>query len=116
MVLNGQLIGEVGIYPRTQDPDDPVASTRELGYALGQEYWGQGLMTEALRLVVKDLFAQGITALWAGVFPDNRRSIAVLARLGFEYRFTAPLPAVLAHGENRAEAYFELSNENSPQD
>lgn len=112
VTLDGQLIGEVGIYPRTQDPDDPAATTRELGYALRTDYWGQGLMTEALALVVNDLFARGITAVWAGVFPDNRRSIALLAHLGFEYRFTAPLPAGLAHGHSSAEAYFEKINEN----
>lgn len=111
VTLAGQVIGEVGIYPRTQDPEAPEASTREVGYALARAYWGQGLMTEALRLVLDDLFARGITAVWAGVYPTNRRSIAVLARLGFEYRFTAPLPAGLA-GAQSAEAYFEKVNEN----
>ncbi|MFD1440351.1 GNAT family N-acetyltransferase [Lacticaseibacillus hegangensis] len=108
---DGQLIGEVGVYPRTQDPDDPAWTTRELGYALNQRDWGHGLMKEALTLVLDELFARDITAVWAGVYPDNRRSIALLAHLGFEYRFTAALPAGLAQGGS-AEAYFERVNEN----
>ncbi|MFD1393024.1 GNAT family N-acetyltransferase [Lacticaseibacillus jixianensis] len=106
-----RLIGEVGVYPRTADPADPAASTREIGYALAADHWGRGLMTEALQLVLAELFRTGITAVWAGVYPTNRRSIAVLARLGFEYRFTAPLPAGLTGGKQQAEAYFERVNE-----
>ena len=111
VTIQDRMIGEVGIYPRSQDPDDPEASSRELGYALSRQYWGQGLITEALTLVLKELFAHGVTAVWAGAFPDNRRSIAVLARLGFEYRFTAPLSQGLSNGANQAEAYFERLNE-----
>ncbi|MCI1894726.1 MAG: GNAT family N-acetyltransferase [Lactobacillus sp.] len=110
LVVNGEVVGEVGIYPRTADAAAPEARTREIGYALAQSYWGQGLMREALRLVIRELFTQRMTALWAATFPDNQRSIALLARLGFEYRFTVPLPAGLHSDGPQSEAYFELVN------
>lgn len=110
LVVQGAVVGELGIYPRTADAAAPEAHTREIGYALAQAYWGQGLMREALLLVIRELFTQQMTALWAATFPDNQRSIALLARLGFQYRFTVPLPASLQPAGPRSEAYFELVN------
>lgn len=56
-----------------------------LGYALDAGCQGQGLMCEALRAVVDEAFSPRLNLhrIQAGVRPENRRSLAVLARLGF---------------------------------
>ncbi len=57
----------------------------ELGYWVAREAWGQGLATEALRRLIRHLFADlGMTRLWAMVHPDNPASKAVLAKAGFQ--------------------------------
>lgn len=56
----------------------------ELGYWLGKEFWGSGIMTEAVRSVVnfgfKDL---KLRRIHAGVFLFNKGSARVLEKNGF---------------------------------
>ncbi len=56
-----------------------------LGYSLDALFQGRGLMHEALQAVVAEAFSPAINLhrLQAGVRPENSRSLAVLARLGF---------------------------------
>lgn len=57
----------------------------DLGYGLDHRHEGQGLMTEALRAVCDHAFTQlGLHRIQANHLPENLRSAAVLARLGFE--------------------------------
>lgn len=63
------------------DPDNRRA---ELGFALGSAHWGQGLMTEALNLLVDAAFTGlNLHRLEADVDPGNTRSLALLERFGF---------------------------------
>lgn len=57
-----------------------------LGYALDAQAQGRGLMHEALRAVIDEMFGPIVRLhrLQAAVRPENRRSRAVLGRLGFE--------------------------------
>jgi len=56
-----------------------------LGYALDAACQGQGLMHEALRAIIDTAFSPRLNLhrIQAGVRPENHRSLAVLARLGF---------------------------------
>jgi [ribosomal protein S5]-alanine N-acetyltransferase len=63
------------------DPDNRRA---ELGYALGRRYWRQGLMHEALQILLGFAFGPlGLRRLEADVDPLNAPSIRSLERLGF---------------------------------
>jgi ribosomal-protein-alanine N-acetyltransferase len=56
----------------------------ELGYALGRDHWGKGLMGEALALLLAFAFRElGLRRLEADVDPRNAASIRSLERLGF---------------------------------
>ena len=55
-----------------------------LGYGLDQDCVGQGLMTEALSESIDWVFSQlALHRIMANYIPENHRSAAVLARLGF---------------------------------
>lgn len=57
-----------------------------LGYAIDAAHEGRGLMHEALRAVLDDAFGRlGLHRVQANVRPENARSLALLARLGFEH-------------------------------
>ena len=57
----------------------------EIGYALGREYWGQGLMHEALQGLLSYCFETlDLRRLEADVDPRNKNSIKALERLGFQ--------------------------------
>ncbi len=56
----------------------------ELGYVIHPEYWGQGYMTEALRLAISDLFRLGYRQVVCGAFRENIASIRVMEKAGME--------------------------------
>lgn len=57
----------------------------ELGYWLGKPFWGQGIMTEAIRQMTNVAFRQeGITRVFANVFEDNKSSCRALEKNGYE--------------------------------
>lgn len=107
VTLDDRFIGMIGLYPRVAANGTLDAHSLELGYALDPQYWGQGLMHQALTQQLASL-PPTITAVWAGVFPDNQRSIKLLARLGFTYQFSVPLPQGLS-GNAAEEAYYRWS-------
>ncbi|TDO99677.1 GNAT family N-acetyltransferase [Marinomonas balearica] len=55
-----------------------------LGYSLSKSYEGQGYMTEALRAGIEFMKSISIDRIQASHMPVNKRSAAVLNRLGFE--------------------------------
>ncbi len=57
----------------------------EIGYALAREYWGQGLMSEALTTLLKYAFSTlDLHRIEADVDPRNEPSVRILERLGFQ--------------------------------
>lgn len=58
----------------------------ELGYWLGEKYWGSGLMTEAAQAVIAHGFRDlNLSRIWCGFYRGNERSAATQKRLGFHY-------------------------------
>jgi len=56
---------------------------RGLGYWLGQPFWGQGYMSEAVTAVLTKRFKESDLPLLSGHHPGNERSRAVLLKMGF---------------------------------
>ncbi|HRK18355.1 MAG TPA: GNAT family N-acetyltransferase [Hyphomicrobiaceae bacterium] len=64
---------------------EPGEGGPELGYWLGQSYWGRGLMTEAARVVARKFFAKPVNnVLRAGYISGNEASAAIQRKLGFQ--------------------------------
>ena len=62
-----------------------------LGYSAFVPFAGQGYMTEALRLVLGEAFGPlGLHRLEANIQPENRSSIALVRRCGFEREGFSP--------------------------
>lgn len=56
----------------------------EIGYWLGEPFWGRGIVTEALRLVSAYAFREcQVLRLFALPFADNARSIRALEKAGY---------------------------------
>jgi RimJ/RimL family protein N-acetyltransferase len=57
----------------------------EIGYWLGQPYWGRGIVTEAVKAVSDAVFREtDVIRLYAPVFSWNRRSMRVLEKTGYQ--------------------------------
>ena len=56
----------------------------EIGYCLGRKWWGKGLMSEVLDMLLTSLHAdRQLTRVWATCSIDNVRSARLLERAGF---------------------------------
>ncbi len=76
-----RLIGTCGFHC-WRTGENPCA---EIGYDLEKRCWGQGLMREALSVVIGYGFrSMGLARIEACVDPANLRSMSLLKRLGFE--------------------------------
>lgn len=57
----------------------------EVGYVLNRQYWGRGIMSEAMAAVIEYAFGDaGLHRLEADTDPDNAGSLKMLERLGFQ--------------------------------
>jgi ribosomal-protein-alanine N-acetyltransferase len=84
----GKVIGSLGIdlYNETDYPELAPLSGREIGYVLSKDYWGQGLMPEAVNAVIRYLFeVEDLDFLICGHFERNARSRRVIEKCGFRY-------------------------------
>lgn len=60
--------------------------TAELGYWLGEPYWGKGIMTEAARAMTGYMFTNhDFVRIQAAVFESNPGSARVLEKAGYTY-------------------------------
>jgi ribosomal-protein-alanine N-acetyltransferase len=80
IVVDGAAVGGVGIELGT----DVFRRSAEIGYWLGEPFWGRGIATEALRAMTAYAFERfDICRLEAGVFDWNPASARVLEKNGY---------------------------------
>lgn len=78
--VEGKAVGSIGILPQT----DIYRKNAELGYWLGEPFWGRGITTEAVMAIVDYSFQYfDIQRIYATVFERNLASIRVLEKCGF---------------------------------
>lgn len=80
---SGKVIGYVTI-----NDIDIIIGCGDLGYALMKEYWGQGLVVECCRAVIKQLEQDGFSYITATHDIKNVRSGRVMQKLGMEYKYS----------------------------
>lgn len=84
---SGKVIGSLGLEIRDADlgiPDDLMG--REIGYAIGKNYWGRGLTPEAVKAVIAYCFNElEFDWLTCGHFIRNPQSRRVVEKCGFQY-------------------------------
>lgn len=84
----GKVIGSLGLnaYPEDRFPQFSYLRGRVIGYVLSKDYWGQGLMPEAVQAVIDYAFsALRLDFLLVGHFHRNDRSRRVIEKCGFTY-------------------------------
>ena len=60
----------------------------ELGYWLGKPFWGQGIMPEAVKEILRHAFEEiGMTKVWVGYYEGNSKSKRVQEKAGFRYQW-----------------------------
>ena len=79
--FNGKLYGVIGLVVQK----DVYKKSAEIGYWIGEQYWGKGVATKAVELISEYGFDKlGLIRIYAGVFEYNIASMRVLEKNGFE--------------------------------
>ena len=83
---NGKVIGSLGLEEQDPDPEGWDKQGREIGYVLGKDYWGRGLMPEAVKAVTDYCFSVlKWDYLTCGHFLHKNQSRRVVEKGGFQY-------------------------------
>ena len=110
------MIGSLGLEPRDEDAGLPEElQGREIGYVLSRDYWGRGLMPEAVKAVIDYCFTeQSFDYLTCGHFDRNDRSRRVVEKCGF--RFLKKVVTPTARGVDEPGKMYVLYNPMKPID
>lgn len=80
IVVAGEAVGGIGFVRQ----DDVARRSVEIGYWLGEPYWGRGIATDALRAMSEHIFTNfDVCRIYATAFESNPASIRVLEKAGF---------------------------------
>ena len=91
ITIDNMVIGSIGIFRQ----GNIHRQTAELGYYIAEEYWGKGIMTEAVKQICEYVFANSdIIRIYAEPFAYNIASCRVLEKAGFQYEGTLRSNAV----------------------
>ena len=83
IAIDGEAVGAIGITPG--EKGEVHQRTAEIGYWLGEPYWGRGIVTDALNGFSDYLFERtDLLRLFATVYDGNSASCRVLEKAGFE--------------------------------
>ncbi len=79
--LEGELVGSVALVPQS----DVYRKSAEIGYWIGEPYWGKGIATEAIRQILDFGFENlDIVRIYTGIYGHNLASQKVLEKNGFQ--------------------------------
>ncbi len=79
--IEGEVVGGIGIVLG----NDIYRSSAEIGYWLGESYWGKGIMSAVVKVMTDYVFQHfpDIVRLWAGIFEYNKASMRVVEKAGY---------------------------------
>ncbi len=85
--LEGKVVGSIGLQPQK----DIFSKNAELGYWLGEAYWGKGYMVKAVKqMIVYGFENWDYTRIFARPFGSNIASQRVLEKAGFTLESRIP--------------------------
>ena len=86
---DNKAIGSIGLMIGKQSSLDLPENEGEIGYWIGVPFWGQGLIPEATRELIRHAFADlQLETLWCGYIDGNEKSKRVQEKCGFTYHHT----------------------------
>ncbi len=81
ITYRGQLVGSIGVIFK----EDIYRKTIEIGYFVGEAYWGKGIASQAVGILLQHIQENfDVVRIFAKVFEHNIASMKVLERNGFQ--------------------------------
>ncbi len=79
--INGEAVGGIDFHPQA----DILCKNIEIGYWIGEPFWGKGIMTEVVKQIILIGFERfDVTRIYAKCFGQNIGSQKVLENAGFK--------------------------------
>lgn len=102
--VDGQVVGGIGVMVQT----DIYRKNAELGYWLAEPFWGKGIMSVAIPMLVSEAFERlDITRIFACPFHANKVSHRLLEKAGFGLEAVLE-KAIFKNGEYLDECIYVL--------
>lgn len=102
--VNGKAVGGIGIHQQ----QDVLRKNAELGYWLGEQYWGNGVITRGIQQIVTYAFKTfDIVRIYARPYGNNIASQKVLLKAGFLLEATIS-QSIFKNGEFLDELIFAI--------
>lgn len=96
---SGRIVGCVGLH---RNDLAAAEGEYELGYWAGKSFWGQGIVPEAARALLRHAFTRlNMERIWCGYYEGNEKSRRVQDKLGFLYHHTTEGVYIPFLGEKR---------------
>jgi len=109
---NGKVIGGIGLHERQPDETLKHLAQRELGFVLSPDYWGKGLIPEAVNRLIEYGFEElKLDLIWCGHYRDNTNSKRVSEKCGFTCRFKRTEVAKLLDNKEVEIHYYNMFKE-----
>lgn len=112
-----KAIGCIGVI-RGDKSNLPIGNDEgEISYWIGVPFWGQGLIPEAMRRIIRYAFDElHLATLWCGYFDGNEKSRKAQEKCGFRHHHTCETTYYPLTGDYRIEhiSILRSDNDNSP--
>ncbi|MGV3030514.1 GNAT family N-acetyltransferase [Streptococcus suis] len=108
--VSGKPVGAIGLMIGGASKLTTSDKEAELGYWLGRDYWGQGLVPEAIRKLLCHAFETlKLETVWCGYFEGNEQSRRAQVKCGFTYQHKMENVEFPLIGEFRTEHVTRLT-------
>ena len=105
----GEIIGNISVY---EDSARENVASMEVGYALKEECWGKGYMTEACKAIMDYAFKKYDLVIMAIRTSEvNKRSQRVIEKCGFKYEGTLRKAYHIYTGLDRDSRIYSITRE-----
>ena len=106
---NLKVIGSIGLHKdRKRDTDN----AKMIGYVLSQDYWGYGLVPEAVMELMQCAFEElNLNIISIYHFPFNEQSKRVIEKCGFKYEGTIRMASEIYNGSVYDEVCYSITKD-----
>jgi [ribosomal protein S5]-alanine N-acetyltransferase len=106
---NGKAIGSLGLHA---DKRRENVNGKMVGYVLSEDYWGKGIMSEAVKAAIKHGFQEmNLDVLSVYHYTYNNRSRGVIEKCGFKYEGTLRYASKIYDGTVYDSACYSILRE-----
>lgn len=107
---DNRAIGSIGLIPPMQSHTKAAEDEIEIGYWIGEPFWGKGYIPEAVQELQKYAFENlGCSAMWCGYYDGNEKSKRCQEKCGFVYDHTEEEKPCPLMGDMRTEHFTRIT-------